>query len=541
MKNKMPALILLSFLFLSGKENKPGKPPNIVMILADDLGYSDLGCFGSEIATPNLDALAKQGQLFTGFYTAAACSPSRAMLLSGTDNHVAGLGDMAERIPSVAGETGKAGYEGFLNDKVVCIAQLMKEAGYHTYIAGKWHLGLTPGESPTAKGFERSFALLDGYANHFIPDKRTTSFWEDGHDANYPDGQYSTDVYTDKLISFIKHEVAYKKPFFMYAAYTAPHWPLQAPPSFIEKYHGVYDMGYDSLRLLRFAALQKKGMVASDVKLPPLPAVKGNLYHISNQPLLPWKTLTKSEQTIEARKMEIYAGMIDNLDFNIGRLIQYIKDIGEYDNTVFVFCSDNGAAVSEVNATPDEQNPYSYMGTANSFIAYGPQWAHASEAVNSLYKGYSAEGGIHSPMIVKMPHQQSGGGIVAAFATIMDLSPTFLDLAGSRYPLSYRGKETAPYKGASLLPLLTRKKNKIHDENYVMGWELFGRCAVRKGKWKITKIEPPFGKGVFELFDMENDPTESHDVSQEKKDVYLEMLAQWKKYVSENGVILAKE
>lgn len=537
MKHTNILLIILGCLFCSFKQQQE-KRPNIVLIVADDLGFSDLGCFGSEIATPNIDALAKQGQIFTNFYTESTCSPSRAMLLTGTDNHIAGLGDMAERVPSIPGEIGQPGYEGFLNSKVVSIAQLMKDAGYRTYIAGKWHLGLTPDQSPTAKGFERSYALLDAYANHFIPDKRESTFWQDGNYTEYPDGQYSTDLYTDKMISFIKKDHGDKKSFFLYAAYTSPHWPLQAPPKFIEKYDGKYDIGYDSLRVMRFNALKQKGLVAADVVLPPLPAVKGDLYNITNQPLLRWTALDKNQQKIEARKMEIYAGMIDNLDYNIGRLIQYLKEIGEYDNTLFVFLSDNGPSSADVNATPDKLNPYPYMGTANSFVAYGSQWAHASSAVNSLYKGYSAEGGIHSPMIVKMPFQEKGNGMVTAFTTIMDLAPTFLDLAGTEYPSTYKGRPITPYKGASILPLLTKKKNNVHTDDYVMGWELFGRCAIRKGKWKITKIEPPFGKGVFELFNMEEDPTESYDLSKQYPDKYNEMINEWKTYMKDNGVIL---
>jgi len=534
-------IIVFCCLFFSWQKNAPQKKPNIVLILADDLGYSDLGCFGSEIATPNIDSLAKHGQIFTNFYTAAACSPSRAMLLSGTDNHIAGLGDMAEHVPGVPEEIGKPGYEGFLNDKVICVAQLLKDAGYHTYISGKWHLGLEPKQSPTANGFERSFALLDAYANHFIPDNRESSFWQDGKYVDYPDGKYSTDLYTDKAIGFIENNRQDNKPFFLYAAYTSPHWPLQAPLNFIEKYHGIYDMGYDSLRTNRFNALKKKSLVAKDVVLPPLPSVKGDLYNISHIPLLHWTSLDKNQQKIEARKMEIYAGMIDNLDYNIGRLIQYLKEIGEYDNTLFVFFSDNGPSSADANATPDKANPYPYMGTANSFVAYGSQWAHASSAVNSFYKGYSAEGGIHSPMIIKMPYQEKGNGIDTAFCTIMDLAPTLLDVANAKYPSIKNGKSLMPYKGASLLPLLTKEKNKIHNDDYVMGWELFGRCALRKGKWKITKIEPPFGKGVFELFNIKDDPTESHDLSKQYPDKYNELLNEWKNYVKDNGVILSSE
>jgi arylsulfatase len=490
------------------------------------------------MATPNIDALASQGQIFTSFYTAATCSPTRAMLLSGTDNHIAGLGDMAERSISIPEERGQPGYEGYLNDRVVSVAQLLKDAGYHTYLAGKWHLGLTPDQSPEAKGFERSFALMDAYSNHYYPDSRN-SFWEDDHFSRFPEGQYSTDLYTNKLISFLRTDHKDNKPFFIYAAYTSPHWPLQAPPEYIEKYHGVYDIGYDSLRVLRFEGLKKKKIVAEDILLPELPAMKGDLYNASDKPLVPWKSLTKKEQKLEARKMEIYAGMIENLDHNIGRLIHYLKEIGEYENTLFVFLSDNGPASMDANATPDAADPYPYMGTVNSFVGYGSSWAHASSAVNRLYKGYSSEGGIHTPMVIKMPAQQKGKGVIPAFTTVMDLAPTFLDLAGITYPSAYKGRPLAPHKGKSLLPLLNNKKDVVHDENYVMGWELFGRYAIRKGKWKIVEIEPPFGTGEFQLFNLDEDPAESRDLSKEFPEKYQEMLLHWNNYVKENGVILS--
>jgi arylsulfatase A-like enzyme len=540
LKNSYLILIILSCFFCSCKsEHKPlvKKTPNIVLIVADDLGYTDIGCFGSEIATPNIDALASQGQIFTHFYTAATCSPTRAMLLSGTDNHIAGLGDMAERSVSIAEERGQPGYEGYLNDRVVSVAQLLKDAGYHTYLAGKWHLGLTPEQSPEAKGFERSFALMDAYSNHYYPDSRD-SFWEDDHFSRYPEGQYSTDLYTDKLISYIRTDHQDNKPFFLYAAYTSPHWPLQAPLEYIEKYHGVYDIGYDSLRILRFEGLKKKKIITEDIMLPELPAMKGDLYDASDKPLVPWKSLTKKEQKLEARKMEIYAGMIENLDHNIGRLIQYLKEVGEYDNTLFVFLSDNGPASMDANATPNDADPYPYMGTANSFVGYGSSWAHVSSAVNRLYKGYSSEGGIHTPLVIKMPSQQKGKGVIPAFVTVMDLAPTFLDLADVTYPSTYQGRTLVPHKGESLLPLLNNKKSFVHDENYVMGWELFGRYAIRKGKWKIVDIEPPFGTGEFQLFNLDEDPAESHDLSKEFPEKYQEMLLHWNDYVKENGVIL---
>ena len=536
------AITIIMLLFLCGsckseQTTSSQSGPNIVLIVADDLGYSDLGCFGSEIATPNIDALASQGQILTNFYTAATCSPTRAMLLSGTDNHIAGLGNMAERVVQVKEQNGQPGYEGYLNHRVLSVAQLLKDQGYHTYISGKWHLGLTRDQSPTAKGFERSYTLLDAYTNHFIP-YHQSKFWEDGQYTQYPEGQYSTNLYTDKLINFIEEDRDDNQPFFLYAAYTSPHWPLQAPTEHIEKYQGVYDVGYDSLRSRRFQGLKEKGIIPEGARLPQLPDRKGALYAITEEPLMPWESLNEEQQRIESHKMEIYAGMVDNLDYNIGRLIEYLKRIGEFDNTFFVFFSDNGAAVLDANMTPDGLDQYDAMGTADSFVGYGPPWAHASSAAYRLYKGYATEGGIHTPLIVKMPQQQQGKGHIGAFTTVMDMAPTFLELAGITYPTTYENRSLVPHKGSSLLPLLREQQNNVHDEDYVMGWELFGRCAIRKGDWKITKIEAPFGKGKFELFNLEEDPTESNDLVDEFPEKYQELLAEWEQYVKESGIIL---
>ncbi len=530
-------LLFLCFSCQGEQTTSSQKPPNIVLIVADDLGFSDLGCFGSEIATPNIDALATQGQILTNFYTAATCSPTRAMLLSGTDNHIAGLGNMAERVPQIRKQIGQPGYEGYLNDRVVSVAQLLKDQGYHTYIAGKWHLGLTPDQSPHAKGFERSYTLLDAYTNHFIP-YRENRFWEDDGYTTYPDGQYSTNLYTDKLIQFIEEDRDDNQPFFLFAAYTSPHWPLMAPMEHVEKYNGFYDIGYDSLRSRRFQGLKEKGIIPNNATIPKLPNLKGALYNISDEPLLPWESLNEEQQRTEAHKMEIYAGMVDNLDYNIGRLIEYLKQIDEFDNTLFVFFSDNGAAVLEANMTPDGLDHYQAMGTANSFVGYGPQWAHASSAAYRLYKGYATEGGIHTPLIIKMPYQKQGRGLLKAFTTVMDMAPTFLELAGGTYPSSYDNRPLAPYMGNSLLPFLREEQNNVHKNDYVMGWELFGRCALRQDNWKITKVEAPFGKGKFELFNLDEDPTELNDVALEYPEKYKELLSEWELYVKDAGVIL---
>ena len=514
--------------------------PNIVLIVADDLGYSDLGCFGSEIATPNIDALSDQGNIFTSFYTSATCSPTRAMLLTGTDNHIAGLGNMAENIPRHEKQIGQPGYEGYLNDRVVSVATVLKDSGYRTYAAGKWHLGFEPAQSPYAHGFDKSFMLLNAYSGHYYPNPKYDYFWEDKQYGQYPEGKYSTEIYTDKLLNYLEKDKKKTSPFFVYAAYTSPHWPLQAPMEYINKYQGNYDIGYDSLHQQRIEALKSLGIVPNYVNPPPRPKVRGELYGITEDSMPRWNELDNEEKRIEARKMEIYAGMVENLDYHIGRLVQHLKDIGEYENTMIVFMSDNGAAVLDVNDVPAGVNIYDYMGTFNSFTAYGPAWAYASSAVNYLYKGYVSEGGIKCPMIIKMPYQIKGKGYHPTFASVKDLAPSFYDLAGVDYPQKYKGKALSPLEGESILPYLSGEAPSVHDPDYVMGWELFGRYAVRKGNWKITRIETPFGNGGFQLFNLEEDPGESKDLSDEYPEKFQELINHWNQYVSEKGVILSQ-
>jgi arylsulfatase len=516
----------------------PAEKPNIVLIVADDLGFSDLGCFGSEISTPNIDELAGSGQIFTNFHTAPTCSPTRAMLLSGTDNHMAGLGNMAEFVPKTTNQQKQPGYEGYLNDKVISVARLIKTKGYHTYIAGKWHLGLTPEHSPLAHGFERSYTLLNGAANHYQPDPNRRLFWQDNNFTEYPYGKYSTELYTDKLIEFIENDFNDGKPFFLFAAYTSPHWPLQAPKEFVEKYLGKYTMGYDSLRSLRFEGLKGKGIIPGNLILPERPQIKGNLTTVSERPLLPWDSLKEDEKKIEARKMELYAAMVDNLDHQVGRLISYLKETGKFDNTVFFFFSDNGAAPWEANRSPEGTDLYENMGAPNSFVAYGPQWAHASVAAFRLYKGYTTEGGIRTPLIVKMPGRQDEGRIKTEFTSVMDMAPTFLQLVGASYPDSIDDRKLAAYKGKSLLPYINNEKKSVHEMDYMMGWELFGRTALRMGEWKIVKVESPLGKDKFELYNLKEDPLETNDLSEQYPDKYFELVTQWEQYALENGVII---
>jgi arylsulfatase len=506
-------------------ENAARQPdilPNILLIVADDLGYTDLGSYGGDIETPNLDVLAKHGVQFSGFQTAPFCAVTRAMLLSGNDNHIAGMGSQDLR-------TGVFGYEGLLTDRIVPFPALLQRAGYHTYMAGKWHLGTSPEANPQVKGFEHSFVLLEGAGNHYddqgvFYDVPVSPYTEDGTQAHWKEGDYSTDFYTDKLISFIDRNKDDGEPFFAYAAYTSPHWPLQVDPRYREKYQGKFDDGYEKLKERRFENLKAIGLIPDDAALPP-----------SHPRVKPWEGLSEEEKKAEARKMELYAGMVDNLDYNIGRLFRYLKDIGEYDNTLIVFISDNGAAAEDFYhhetygpfIREHFTEEYEAMGGPRSFISYGPQWAEAGASPFKYFKGYTTQGGTSAPMIVSGPGLVKDGEVVHAFATIMDLAPTFFEVAGVAYPQGFGGKDVYPLKGRSLWPLLTTTVEDVHAPDYVFALEHRGHVLIRKGDWKLVNTTVPLHPDNFELYDLSRDMAEQHDLKLTQPDKFQEMLGEW--------------
>jgi arylsulfatase A-like enzyme len=472
MQNKiLPIFLLLLFTGINNStkaQSKQNNRPNILLIVADDLGYTDLGCYGGDIKTPNIDLLARQGLQFTNFHTAPLCAPTRSMILSGNDNHVAGMGSMF----SVKGtpREGKPGYEHHLSDRIVTVEQLLKDGGYQTFMAGKWHLGYEDAYIPYAKGFEKSFALLNGGANHFNNNQifvnEPPQYRLDNQVVLFPEGSFSTDVYTEKMIAFIKNGEK-NKPFFAYLTYTAPHWPLQVPADYIDKYKGKYDIGYDSLRVIRFNQQKAMGIIPSNATLPP-----------RTSRIKPWTQLSAEEKKIESRKMELYAAMVDNLDYHIGQVIQYLKESKQLDNTIIVFMSDNGAAAEDFYNLPKGFGPYlrehynnSYenMGKASSFVSYGSQWAQAGAAPFKLFKAYSTEGGVVTPLIISGQNVERKPGLQNAFISVLDLSPTFLELAGIKYPETYNNKKIAPMLGESFLSFIRGKSNTIHHNKYVYG------------------------------------------------------------------------
>ncbi|WP_449430860.1 arylsulfatase [Pseudomonas putida] len=508
----------------------------MLVIVADDLGYSDLGSFGGEIETPNLDLIAQQGVRLGNFRSAPTCSPARSMLLTGTDNHLAGLGNMAELMqPS---QQGKPGYEGYLNDRVANMAEVLQDAGYHTYMAGKWHLGRSEELSPKAKGFERSYVLLQGAASHYddqIPDRNVDPkalYRADGKLVDTPKGFFSTEFYTDQLINYIKADKKDGKPFFAYLAYTAPHWPLQAPEAWIKKYEGRYAEGYEKVRQQRLARMQDIGLVKAGVK-PNLPM---------NDALPTWEQLTPAQRLEQARSMEVYAAMVDNMDHHIGRLLDFLKTSGKLDNTVVLFMSDNGADGNNPQDLPGSRewiestfdNSVANIGNKGSFMAYGPQWAQVSSTPYLYFKGFTSEGGIRAPAILRAPFLKDKGGINNTAFSVMDVMPTFLDLAGVKHPgKQFHGRDVYPMQGLSMLPALN---GQAHSER-VIAWELLGRRAVLKGDWKMILVKPPYGTGQWQLYDLKKDPVEAHDVAEQNPAKVAELSREWDAYAQRNGVL----
>jgi arylsulfatase len=528
-------LLTLVLTWFSASINAAESRPNILLLVADDLGYSDLGSYGGDISTPNIDALAGRGVRFTQFHTAPLCAPTRAMLLSGNDNHTAGMGIQGEGEGPLEG---LPGYEGHLSDRVIPFPVLLKDAGYHTYIVGKWHLGLSPEHSPTAAGFERCFTLLHGAGDHFSdvalePSLKVSPYWEDGRPGRWPEGRYSTDLYTERLIDFISDDIEDGKPFFAFAAYTSPHWPLQVPEEYLHRYKGRYDMGYDRLREMRFESLKKARIVPAEWERPP-----------RLESITPWESLSDEERRREARKMELYAAMVENLDHHIGRLLSFLDERGQLDNTVVVFMADNGAAAEDFyNQGPfvdwlqsNYDNAYQYMGTPRSYVSYGPQWAEAGSAPFRAHKGHATEGGITAPMIVAGPGIRSGGSINRSYVSVMDLAPTFLELAGANYPGSHGTSLSQPIAGRSALALFRGDAARVHDESEVLGLALGGRAYVRQGNWKLVSIDSDRTFQRLQLFNLALDPGETVDRSTESPDRYQEMIKHWQAFQKRVGV-----
>ena len=524
--------------------------PNVLLIVVDDLAFNDLGLFGSEIRTPNIDALAREGVFLTNFHVAPNCSPTRAMLFSGNDSHNAGLGNMAEDLSP--NQKGNPGYEGYLNFQVAALSELFLEAGYNTYMTGKWHLGLTQETSPAARGFEKSYAILQGgggaFANMLPIVGPGKALYQENSEKleELPEDFYSTRFYTDLMQDYIGADLDDGKPFFAYLAYTSPHWPLQAPQESIAGYKGVYDAGYDVLLEKRLQGLKDLGLVAAETE--PFPRLLDEK---------PWDELSLDEQRYQAKIMEIYAAMVDDVDVYIGRMIDYLKEIGEYENTIIFFMSDNGPeghamqhSFPELVTWADEccDNSYENIGNADSYVWLGPNWGQAGNTPLRMFKGYPSQGGVRAPAFFHYPRAMQAAAKNDSVITVKDIMPTLLELAGIEHPGAglFQGREVLAMQGRSIAPVLAGERASVREPDDYMGWELFGKQAIRQGDWKIINIPsipsrdvrlPVLKPGQWQLYNLAEDPAEMNDLAASNPEKLRELLALWERYTTENNFI----
>ena len=544
------AILLCCIAGCTGNSGATDPRPNVLLIVVDDMAFNDLGLFGSEIRTPNIDALAREGVFLTNFHVSPNCSPTRAMLFSGTDSHNAGLGNMFEDLSP--NQKGNPGYEGYLNFQVAALSELFLEAGYNTYMTGKWHLGLTQETGPAARGFEKSFALLQGGAGAFanmlpIVGPGKALYRENGVTLEeLPEDFYSTPFYTERMMEYIGADLDDGEPFFAYLSYTSPHWPLHAPQESIARYKGVYDAGYDTLHGKRLQNLKDLGLADTDVE--PFPRLLDER---------PWDELGPEEQRYQAKIMEIYAAMVDDVDVHIGRMIDYLKEIGAYENTVIFFMSDNGPeghamqhSFPELVAWAEEccDNSYGNIGNADSYVWLGPNWARAGNAPLRMFKGYPSQGGVRAPAYFHYPRAMQSGVMNDSMTTVKDVMPTLLQLAGIEHPGAgtFQGREVLAMQGRSIVPVLTGARNTIREPGDYMGWELFGKQAIRQGDWKILYIPsipsrdarlPVLKPGQWQLYNLAEDPAESNDLAASNPEKLREMLSLWEHYTTENNFI----
>jgi arylsulfatase/uncharacterized sulfatase len=532
----LAAALLSSFALadvLAKTDNVASQPapraPNIVLIVADDWGYTDVGAYGGEIATPTLDALAATGTRFANFHVSAECSPTRAMLLTGLNSHLTGVGAMRETVP--ASHLGKPGYLTVLKPEVVTVSSRLQRAGYRTYAVGKWHVGKAPHNLPPARGFDRSLVQADSGSDNWETAQRYLAltdkvYWfEDGREARMPEEFYSSKFYVDKALAYLRQDQQSDKPFFLYLAFQANHIPLQAPHEFIERYRGRYDGGWTKVREARHQRAVELGLIPPEARLAEWPNLEK------------WTTLDADRRAYDARRMEVYAGMATAMDHHLGQLIAHLRRSGEYANTVFVFLSDNGAEASDpyefalgrLWLMTEYTNKIEQLGAKGAYTSIGPNWASAAAAPLATHKFYAGEGGLRVPLIISNVGGASAGAVHRGFAHVTDITPTLLDLAGV--------SAAEPLTGHSLLPVLRGSAEKHRPPNEALGYELAGNAALFKGDLKLVRNLPPVGDGRWRLHDIARDPGETVDLRASRPAEFEAMMQEYARFERDNGVL----
>ena len=518
--------------------------PNIVLVLADDLGFSDIAPYGGEVSTPNLTALAEAGIKFTNYHTAASCAPSRAMLLTGVDSHRNGVPNIPEAIPPEQGI--HAHYAGTLNRNVVTVATLLQDEGYHTYLAGKWHLGKEVDQLPSRRGFERTVALADTGADNweqkpYIPIYEKANWFADGEVMTLPDDFYSSRFLVDKTIEFIDSNSDSGSPFFAYVPLQAVHTPVQAPQEFIEKYKGVYDEGWLVLRKRRLEMAIALGIIPDDTSMVSMSSTED------------WDSLSAEEKKFQSKRMAVYAAMIEAMDYHLGRLILHLREIGEYENTIFIFTSDNGSEASGSRANAGSlakmaqalqgySTDYETLGLKGSFNSIGPSFASAAASPLAYYKFYSGEGGMRVPLIIAGESISPEQSKTNAFSFVTDLTPTILELCQVNQPGErYGGRLVEPIIGRSLVSILDNKTEQVYSAYDTVGYELAGNAALFQGDYKLVLNRGPLGDDNWHLFNIVVDPGETSDLAISMPDKRQSMISAYERYARVNQVLPVPE
>jgi arylsulfatase A-like enzyme len=509
--------------------------PNIVVLVADDWGFSDVGSFGGEISTPHIDALARNGVRFSNFHVAASCAPTRSMLLTGVDNHRNGVGNLKETMPQE--HLGKPGYQGSLNANVVTVATLLQDSGYRTYITGKWNVGSERYNLPDQRGFDRSIVQGDtgsdnwDPAQRYLPHSAKVDWFEDGREAVMPKEYYSSQYFVDRTIDYLRSGTKDGKPFFAYVGFQANHVPLQAPREFIDKYKGKYKDGWTALRESRRNKAAELGLIPKGTPMARMNTTRD------------WNALSDKDKLYEQRRMEVYAGMADAMDFHVGRLIAHLKQTGEYANTVFVFLSDNGSegsdyAEAQLWLKTQYTQDIDKLGGKGAYGIMGPSWASAAASPLNTYKFYAGEGGIRTPLIISGVAGVQANQVQQSLTHVTDIVPTLLELAGVPLPgKQYKNQPIEPVAGTSLLPLLQGRAQWAHPASQAIGYELSGNLALFKGDMKLVKNLPPVGDGRWHLHDLSKDPGETTDLQTQMPEVFKAMQSDYETYAKAHGVL----